>query len=138
MKTFPLEIISQEKIVLKDDAVESVSVSTIDGDISILADHMPYISVLTPSEIIIKKRGEEAAFACAGGILEVTPERVAILVDSAVRSDEIDEARSDAARERAEKLVAEALTDRESAAATAALEKALLHIKIARRRRPHK
>lgn len=135
MKTFPLEIISQEKVVLKDDAVEAVSVTTIDGDISILADHMPYISVLAPSEIVIKKNGEEHLFAGTGGILEVTPERVSILVDSAIRSDEIDEAQAQAARERAEKLVAEAATDRESATAAAALEKALLHIRIARKRR---
>ncbi len=137
MTPFHLEIITQEKKAL-DKIVESVYVSTIDGDITVLANHTPYVSVLKPSEIIIKTADGEEVLAGTGGIIEVTPEKVTILADSAVREDEIDEGKAEEARERAEKLMGEKLSDRENAETAAALEKALLHISIAKRRRHHR
>ena len=134
MNTFPLEIITQEKALLKEN-VESLYVTTIDGDITVLAHHMPYVSLLKPSEIIIKRNGEEVPFVCTGGILEVTPEKTVILADSAIRSEEIDEAEELKAKEKAEKLMSENLEERERAATTAALEKALLHLHIAEKRK---
>jgi len=134
--TFHLEIITQEKPLLKEE-VESLYVTTIDGDITVLARHTPYVSVLKPSEIIIKRNGQEETFACTGGILEVTPEKTVILADSAIRSEEIDEAEALKAKEQAEKVMAENLEEREQAETLAALEKALLHIRIAKKRKSH-
>ncbi|MFA5830686.1 MAG: ATP synthase F1 subunit epsilon [Candidatus Paceibacterota bacterium] len=136
MKNFRLKIITQEKILLETE-VESLYVTTIDGDITVLAHHTPYVSILKPSEIIIKIKGVEESFACTGGILEVTPEKTVILADSAVRSDMIDEAEALKAKERAESVMAEKLETRENAEAMLALEKALLHLRVAQKRKRH-
>jgi F-type H+-transporting ATPase subunit epsilon len=134
---FNLEIITQEKTLLKEE-VESLYVSTIDGDITVLARHTPYVSILKPGELIIKKGGKDEPFACTGGILEITPEKTVILADSAVRSDDIDEAEAEKAKERAEKLMAGKLESRENAETLATLERALLHLNIAQKRRHHR
>jgi F-type H+-transporting ATPase subunit epsilon len=134
MTSFRLKIITQEEVLLETD-VESLYVTTIDGDITVLAHHTPYVSVLNPSEIIIKKDGKEESFACTGGILEVTPEKVVILADSAVRTNQIDEAEALKAKERAESVMAEKLESRENAEAMLALEKALLHLRVVQKRK---
>lgn len=134
---FTLEIISQEKKVLENPAVESVTMRTLAGEITVLAHHIPYVSVLKAGEIIVRGEGKEEIFALTGGVIEVDPDGVTILTDSAIRSDEIDELAAEEARERAEKLMAEELSDRESAEVEAALQKALLHIQVAKRRRHH-
>jgi len=136
MSTFHLKIITQEEVLLEEE-VESLYVTTIDGDITVLAHHTPYVSVLKPSELVIKKDGKEESFACTGGILEVTPEKVVILADSAVRTDKIDEAEALKAKERAEKVMEEKLEERENAEAMIALEKALLHLHVAQKRKHH-
>jgi F-type H+-transporting ATPase subunit epsilon len=137
MTLFHLEIITQEKTLLKEE-VESLYVSTIDGDITVLARHTPYVSVLKPGELVIKRNGKDEPFACTGGILEITPEKTVILADSAVRSDEIDEAEALKAKERAEKLMAGKLESRESGEVLASLERALLHLNIAKKRRHYR
>ena len=134
MTPFKLEIITQEKIALSE-MVESLTIETMDGQITILAKHIPYLSVLKPGEIIVKKDRLEEIFAGTGGIIEVTPEKTVILADSAVRSEEIDEGRAEEARKKAEKLMEEKLSDRESAFVSAELEKALTHIRVAKRRK---
>jgi F-type H+-transporting ATPase subunit epsilon len=136
MSTFRLKIITQEEILLEQE-VESLYVTTVDGDITVLAHHTPYVSILKPAEIFIKANGIEQSFTCTGGILEVTPEKVVILADSAVRSDKIDEAEALKAKERAEKIMAEKLEERENAEASIALEKALLHLRVAQKRKHH-
>lgn len=144
MLTFHLKIITQEEVLLEEE-VESLYVTTIDGDITVLAHHTPYVSVLKPSEVIIKKtasaegsgEAREESFACTGGILEVTPEKVVILADSAVRSDKIDEAEALKAKERAESIMAEKLEERENAEAVLALEKALLHLRVVQKKKHH-
>jgi F-type H+-transporting ATPase subunit epsilon len=136
MSTFPLKIITQEKVLFKED-VESLTVTTIDGEITVLPHHIPYVSILKPSEAIIKMAGKPESFACTGGILEVTPEKVVILADSAVRSDQIDEEEARKAKERAEKVMEEKLEERENAEAMAALERALLHLRVAQKRKHH-
>ena len=136
MSTFRLKIITQEEILLEQE-VESLYVTTIDGDITVLAHHTPYVSVLKPSEILIKINGKEESFACTGGILEVTPEKVVILADSAVRSDKIDETEALKVKERAESVMEEKLESRENAEASLALEKALLHLRVAQKRKHH-
>ena len=137
MSTFRLKIITQEEILLEEE-VESLYVTTIDGDITVLPHHTPYVSILKPSEIIIKRNGGvEESFACTGGILEVTHDKAVILADSAVRSDKIDEAEALKAKERAESVMAEKLENTENAEAMLSLEKALLHLRVAQKRKHH-
>ena len=134
MPTFPLKIITQEKVLFKED-VESLTVTTIDGEITVLPHHIPYVSILKPSEAIIKMARRSESFALVGGILEVTPEKAVILADSAIRTAEIDEEEAKKVKEKAESIMAKKLEGFENAEAAASLERALLHLRLAQKHR---
>jgi F-type H+-transporting ATPase subunit epsilon len=125
-----LEIITAERVVLSDD-VDQINAPTKDGRIGILPRHMPLLTILDAGELDIIKNGETTPFAVTGGFMEVLPNRVTILADSADRADEIDEARAEAARKRAEELLAGQQSDRDIKIAEAELRKALVQLKVA-------
>ncbi len=125
-----LEIITAERVVFSDD-VDQINAPTKDGRIGILPRHMPLLTILDVGELDIIKNGETTPFAVTGGFLEVLPNRVTILADSADRADEIDEARAEAARKRAEELLSGQQSDRDIKIAEAELRKALVQLKVA-------
>jgi F-type H+-transporting ATPase subunit epsilon len=125
-----LEIITAERVVLSDE-VDQINAPTKDGRIGVLPRHMPLLTILEAGELDIIKNGEVTPFAVSGGFMEVLPTRVTILADSADRADEIDEARAEQARARAEALLAERTSEREIAIAEAELRKALVQLKVA-------
>jgi F-type H+-transporting ATPase subunit epsilon len=125
-----LEIVTAERVVLSDE-VDQINAPTKDGRIGILPRHMPLLTLLDVGELDIIKNGEVTPFAVAGGFLEVLPNRVTILADTAVRADEIDEARAEEARRRAEEIIAQRRGDREVAEAEAELRRALVELKVA-------
>ena len=125
-----LEIITAERVVLSDD-VDQINAPTKDGRIGILPRHMPLLTILDVGELDIIKNGETTPFAVTGGFMEVLPNRVTILADSADRADEIDEARAEAARKRAEELLSGQQSDRDIKIAEAELRKALVQLKVA-------
>jgi F-type H+-transporting ATPase subunit epsilon len=125
-----LEIITAERIVLSDE-VDQINVSTKDGRIGILPRHMPLLTILDAGEMTIIKNGESTPFAVSGGFMEVLPNRVTILADSADRADEIDEARAEEARKRAEDLLANQQSERDLKIAEAELRRALVQLKVA-------
>jgi F-type H+-transporting ATPase subunit epsilon len=125
-----LEIITAERVVLSDE-VDQINAPTKDGRIGILPRHMPLLTILDAGELTIIKNGESTPFAVSGGFMEVLPTRVTILADSADRADEIDEARAEEARRRAEELIAEHASDRDMKIAEAELRKALVQLKVA-------
>jgi F-type H+-transporting ATPase subunit epsilon len=88
-----------------------------------------------PGELTIIKGGERIPFAVSGGFMEVLPDRVTILADTAERGDEIDEARAEAARRRAEDLLRERRSEQEMMLAEAQLRRAMIRIRVARLRR---
>jgi len=131
---FRVEIVTPERLVYVDD-VDVVTIPTVQGEISILAHHMPLVSIIAPGEIRIKKNGEVTYMAVAGGFVQITGQKVTILADAAERAEEINIARAERAREHARKLLEEKRLDKFSHAETmAALERALTRIKVARRR----
>ncbi|MDZ4717969.1 MAG: F0F1 ATP synthase subunit epsilon [Roseiflexaceae bacterium] len=125
-----LEIITAERVVFSDD-VDQINAPTKDGRIGILPRHMPLLTILDVGELDIIKNGETTPFAVTGGFMEVLPNRVTILADSADRADEIDEARAEAARKRAEELLSGQQSDRDIKIAEAELRKALVQLKVA-------
>ncbi|GIV96534.1 MAG: hypothetical protein KatS3mg057_1191 [Herpetosiphonaceae bacterium] len=129
-----LEIVTAERTVLSDD-VDMVNVPAIGGRMGILPRHEPVLTMLVPGEMTIVKRGERIPFAVSGGFLEVLPDRVTILADTAERADEIDEARAEQARRRAEEALRERKSAEEVAAAEAQLRRALVRLRVARMRR---
>ena len=125
-----LEIITAERVVLSDE-VDQINAPTKDGRIGILPRHMPLLTILDAGELDIIKDGETTPYAVTGGFMEVLPNRVTILADAADRADEIDEARTEEARRRAEQALQEKKSEREMQLAEAELQKALVQLKVA-------
>lgn len=137
MAKIKCEIVTAERIVLSDE-VDMVIAPGTEGTLGILPRHAPLITALTVGELRIKKEGEEdLSLAIAGGCMEVRPDKVTILADSAERAEEIDEERAEAARRRAEECFkrykAGEVIDLERAAAS--LRRSLIRLKVAKKRR---
>jgi F-type H+-transporting ATPase subunit epsilon len=127
---FHLEIVTAERVVLADE-VDQVNAPTKDGRVGILPRHEPLLTVLDLGELDIIKDGVRTPFAISGGFMEVLPNRVTILADTAERADEIDEARAEEARRRAEEQIAQRRSDQDLALAEAELRRAIIRMKVA-------
>ena len=135
MSSIRLEIVTVERAVYADD-VDEVVVPGVEGELGILPHHTPLLTTIKPGCLRVKKGGEEIAMAVSGGFLEVHPEKVIVLADAAERAEEIDEARAEAARQRAEALLADRqATNVDFAKVEAALQRALVRLKVAEIRR---
>lgn len=134
MKEIKLKIVTPEKILF-EEKVSQISISTVMGEITILPNHIPLVSQLTSGEIIIKTdKGEEDLMAVSGGLVEVLPDQVVILADTAERAEDIDEERAEAARRKAEEVLKTKVSDAESFAMfTAQIEKEMARLKVARK-----
>ncbi|MDI6777904.1 MAG: F0F1 ATP synthase subunit epsilon [Patescibacteria group bacterium] len=128
------KIVTPEKTVFESE-IDQLTIPTQEGEITVLPDHIPLISVLAPGELVAKKGSEETAMAVSGGMIEVRKNEITILADTAERAEEIDIARAEEAKARAQKLKDEKirLDETEYATAAAILEKNLARIKVARK-----
>ncbi|PIP73632.1 MAG: ATP synthase F1 subunit epsilon [Candidatus Lloydbacteria bacterium CG22_combo_CG10-13_8_21_14_all_47_15] len=137
MKLFTFKVLTPERIVLEDD-IESATFPTADGEITVLADHIPYIAPLMAGEMLVKKSdGSEAAFAIAGGFVEFSNNVLSVLADTVERAEEIDIVRAEQARKRAEELMRERerMDEEEFARTAAVLERELARVKVAKKYR---
>ena len=130
-----LQIITPERIVFEEDEVESVTLPGVEGELTILPEHAPLMTELRPGPLYFRKGGNEVDVAVAGGFMEVRDDRVIILADVAERSDEIDQARAEAARRTAQERLATREGEVDMAAALAALARAQARLRVAERRR---
>ena len=135
MASLRLEIITAERIVLTEEMVESVRVPGADGVVGILPRHAPLMTALAPGELIMRKGEEEESFFVTGGFLEVRDNQVAVLADASERAEEIDIARAEEARLRAEEALSEKRDGAELAAAEAAMRRALIRLRLAQQAR---
>ena len=103
---FELIITTPEKQVFNAE-VDSVSLPTVTGQITVLAHHLPLSTIIRPGEMIIRQEGKEEPYAIAGGFIEVQPKQVIVLADTAEHITEIDEAKAQAAIEQAKKTQAD-------------------------------
>jgi F-type H+-transporting ATPase subunit epsilon len=130
-----LEIVTVERR-LYDDDVDMVVAPGSEGVLGILPHHAPLLTSLGFGELIVRKGGQEEAFAISGGYMDVQPHKVTVLADVAERADEINLDRARAARDRAQKLLDEAgLSLDDLLRAEAALRRSLLRLKVAEKRR---
>jgi F-type H+-transporting ATPase subunit epsilon len=135
MGSIKLEVVTAERVVYADD-VDMVIAPGIEGQLGILPRHAPLLTALAYGELRIKKGGEEDILAIGGGFMEVLPDRVIVLADSAERAEEIDLDRADAARRRAEERLKQSRSEEvDFARAEAALRRSLARLKVARKRR---
>jgi F-type H+-transporting ATPase subunit epsilon len=128
MATLKLDIVTPEKMIFSGD-VSGVLAWGAEGQLGILPHHAPLMTLLEPGELVLQKDGEEESLTISGGFLEVRPDKVIILADACERAEEIDEARAEAAKRRAQEALKEAKTPVDLAAAEAALRRSLARLK---------
>ncbi len=135
MATIKLDIVTAERSVFSEE-VDIVIAPGIDGELGILPRHTPLMTALKSGEIIARKGTDEYSLVVSGGFLEVRPERVIILADSAERAEEIDISRAEEAKRRAEQLMTEKSEPGfDAARAEATLQRALARVRVAERHR---
>ena len=134
MATTRLEIVTAERVVFSED-VDAVIAPGIEGQLGVLPHHAPLMTTLTPGELLVRKGGEEFALAITGGFVEVRPDRIIILADAAERVEEIDVARAEEAKRRAEERLKAPVAEVDLLRAEAALRRSLARLQVAARRR---
>lgn len=131
---FQLDIVTPEAKTFSDQ-VDDVIVPGSEGELGILVNHAPLVTTLKPGELRYRKDGVEYHLAVGEGILEVTPNRVAVLTDLAIGAAEIDEAAVEAALQRAQDALNDKISDEEFAAVEASIAKSMAQLHLKRRRR---
>jgi F-type H+-transporting ATPase subunit epsilon len=135
MQKISFKIATPERVDYRKD-VDSITLPTREGEITVLPGHIPLISVLKPGEICVRDGKEEEFLAVSGGFIEVLSTKVVVLADTAERSDEIDIKRAEEAVKRAQELKETRNVDaREFAMLASRIEKELARVKVGRKRR---
>ncbi len=137
MSSIKLDIVTAERVVYSED-VELVVAPGIEGELGILPHHAPLMTMLQPGELRVRKDREEFFLAISGGFLEVRPDRVIVLADAAERVEEIDIARAEEAKRRAEERLVQRAPDVDLARVEASLRRSLARLKVGERRRKRK
>ena len=130
--TFELEIVTPEKLVVKDVA-EEAQIPGKTGYLGILPGHAPLITELGVGEITYRIGGMQKHISVAWGFAEVLPTKLTILAETAERPDEIDVTRAEKAKERCEKELTSGATDIDYDQVQAALERAETRIDVAKK-----
>jgi F-type H+-transporting ATPase subunit epsilon len=106
-----------------------------EGELGILPRHIPLLTPLAAGAVKVRNENDEQFFFVSGGFLEVRPDRVTVLADAAERAEDIDEARAEDARRRAQSSIEQKASDADLAAATGALARAEARLRLAELRR---
>jgi len=132
--TLKLEIVTPEARIYSED-VEMVTLPGSEGEMGIYPQHVPVMTQIVAGEIVARKDGQDYFLAVGEGFAEITGERVAILTDMAIKAENIDEAKAEEGRKRAEARLNEKLDEEETALVSAALAHSLAQLKVKRRQR---
>ena len=129
-----LEIVTPERLAYSD-TVDAVVLPGSEGELGVLPHHAPLLTMLGVGELRIRKSGAEESFAIVGGFLQVRPDRVVVMAETADMASEIDLEKAQQARREAEQALESGYTEgADLSAARAALQQALLRIRVAERR----
>jgi len=131
-KTIQVDVVSAQENVFSGIA-EFVVLPGEQGELGILPGHTPLISKIRPGTVRIKTEAGEELIFVAGGILEVQPRAVTVLADTAIRGADLDEARAEDARKRAEELLHQNATDVDYARAQSELLEAMAQLAAIRK-----
>lgn len=130
-----LKIITQEKELLRQE-VDSVTIPTVDGEITVLAHHVPLFTRTKVGEVVYRDNGQEYSVIVADGFTDVGPNStVTIMADTAVRSTDIDILKSEEAKRKAEEAMTNKTDERDFVLAEASLRKALMEIQAYNKRK---
>ena len=130
--TLKLEIVTPEAKTYSED-VEMVTLPAAHGEMGIFPQHVPLMTQIVAGEIIARKGGRDFFLAVGDGFAQITAERVAIMTDMAILAENIDEAKAEEARRRAEARLAEKIEGEEAAVVSASLAHSLAQLKVKRR-----
>ena len=130
MSSLKVDIVTAERVVYSED-VEMVVAPGVAGQLGILPHHAPLMTTLAAGELVVRKDGKDDSLAISGGFIEVRPDRVIVLADSAERAGEIDVASAEAARKRAEERIGALTPDVDTARVEAALKRAMARLTVA-------
>jgi F-type H+-transporting ATPase subunit epsilon len=129
-----LEIVTPERLAYSDE-VDAVVLPGSEGEMGVLPHHAPLVSTLGVGELRIRKGGTEESFAIVGGFVQVRPDRVVVMAETADMASEIDLEKAQEARREAERALETGYHEAaDLSAARAALQQALLRIRVAERR----
>lgn len=129
--TMRLQIITPMRTIL-DEEIESVILTTTEGEMGVLYDHEPLVALLDYKKLIYTQEGHKKQATALGGFVEITKDKITILTDASELADEIDLERARKAKERAEKRLGDQNMDH--LRAEIALKKALARIDLAEKR----
>ena len=129
-----LEIVTPERLAYSDE-VDAVVLPGSEGEMGVLPHHAPLVSTLGVGELRFRKDGVEESFAIVGGFVQVRPDKVVIMAETADMASEIDLEKAQEARREAERALESGYSEgADLSAARAALQQALLRIRVAERR----
>ena len=131
--TLRLEVITPDGPVYSDE-VESVTVQGVEGQITILPNHVRLMAQLAPGEMIARKERLTTFLAVGEGLAAITGNRVAVITDMAVTAENIDEAKVEEARQRAAARLRDKISSEEVASVNASIARALAQLNVKRRR----
>ena len=134
MATLKLEIVTPDSKTYSED-VDMVTLPGVEGEMGIYPQHVPLMTQIKAGEIAVRKDGQDYFLAVGDGFAQITGDKVAVLTDMAIRADNIDEAKAEEDRKRAEARLAEKLTDEETASVQASLMHSLAQLHVKRRPR---
>jgi F-type H+-transporting ATPase subunit epsilon len=132
--TLKLEIVTPDAKVYSED-VDMVTLPGVEGEMGVYPMHVPLMTQIAAGELSVRKGGQDFFLAVGEGFAEITGERVAILTDMAIMAENIDEAKAEEARQRAEARMAEQMDEESAALVSAALAHSLAQLKVKRRQR---
>lgn len=135
MAKLRVEVVTGDRIVFQEDDVDMVIAPGADGTLGILPRHAAIVSLLAMGEMRVKKGGTEESLVVFGGFLEVAHDQVRVLADSAERAEDIDLARAQAARDRAEARLSERTAQIDFTRAEIALRRSTIRLRVGQRTR---
>ena len=130
-----VDIVTAERLVFSEEGVDEVTAPGVEGELTVLPMHAPLLTMVKPGIMRLVKGSEEIDMAITGGFLEVRNDQVTILADAAERAEDIDVVRAEEARRRAERALEERVSGVQMIEAAAELQRALVRLKAAERRR---
>lgn len=134
-----LKIITPVKVALVDEDISSVTVPTSEGQITVLPGHIPLMTKVSPGELVLVKNGKENSFVVTEGFLKLDKDGLlTVLSDYAIRSEEIEVAKLEAARKKAEEAMKQKSSERDFVIAEAELRRTLLELRVTQKRRSGK
>jgi F-type H+-transporting ATPase subunit epsilon len=125
-----VEVVTQERKIFEETEADMVLVPGSEGEMGVLPHHAPVLTTMGFGELVVRKGNREERFVIYGGVIDIRPGKVVALADMAESSYELDDQRIEAARRRAEKLMAEGIPEAENRVATLELRRAELALKV--------